>query len=785
MHIKIYYKKHYGYFWGGLFSTLFFLIIGFSYSYVASGLPNIQDLKTVKLPPPMRIYTQEGELMAEFGNRNQLFVKIDAVPPLLLNAFLATEDKRFWKHRGVDLFGLVRASFEFLTTGQKSQGGSTITMQVARNFYLTREKTFSRKFREIILALRIEGKFTKHQILELYLNKIYMGNRTFGIASAAQFYFNKSLSQLNLAEMALLAGLPKAPAMINPVSNLQAAKKRRDFVLSRMYHLNFISKGEYQAALDTPVRIPHFEPPTLNLLAPYAADMVREELYKRFGLDSDIEGYHVYTTIEARAQKAADAAIETNLLEYDKRHGYRGPEKFLGQLTVDNLSELLDGLQHISTINQLMPAVVIELEENHLTALLGSGLPIVIDRAGWDWILTHDQESISNYLKPGDVIRVYAQHDHWYLGQIPKIQTALVALDPQNGAIKALSGGFSYKASQFNRASQAARQPGSGFKPFIYAAALNKGYTLADVFNDAPLVFDMPGHTMPWRPKNVNQDFRGLTRMREALVYSVNLVTVRILQTIGIPYALKYIERFGFETKQWPKNLSLALGSGEITPLAMARGYAVFANGGYRITPYLIKHVTDHQGHLLYEAQPQRAPSFDDQNHPTSSAPLHADYAPKVISSEVAFLITSVLQDVVRHGTAQSIRSLERLDLAGKTGTTNDRVDSWFNGYNGHMVTSVWVGFDQPRSLKEYAVALPIWQDFMKTVLKDLPERTLPKPPTINMLPINPVTGARLHEETPDMIGEYFHTHLVEQPKVNKMRLWWASKKPNTEEPLF
>lgn len=761
------------------------------YNHIMDGLPNVQDLKSVKLPLPMRIYTQEGELMAEFGARRQQFVKIDTVPPLLLKAFFAIEDQRFWVHRGVDVYALLRASLELLTTGQKSQGGSTITMQVARNFYLTREKTFLRKLKEIILALKIERELSKHQIMELYLNKIYMGNRTFGVCSAAQLYFKKKLDELNVAEIALLAGLPKSPALVNPIINPEAAKKRRDVVLARMYHLNLIKKTDYHHALEYPVNTPSYDALVVSLLAPYAADMAREEVHRRFGMQSDMEGYHVYTTINAAMQRAGEKAVKSTLFDYDKQEGYRGAEKFIGSLTIDNFSYLLDQLNKTPVIHGLLPAVIIEQDQTNMTVLLATGLPINISRVGWEWILKREHKVLNAYLKPGDLIRVEQKDGQWYLSQLPEVEAALVALDPQDGAVKTLVGGFDYRRSQFNRAVYATRQPGSAFKPFIYAAALAKGYTLADVFNDAPLVFDRPGQSMPWRPNNVTQSFKGLTRLRIGLVYSINLVTVRILQAVGITDALNYIEKFGFDTKKLPRNLSLALGSGEVSPLAIAKGYAVFANGGYGITPYLINHITDAQGHLIYQAQPQSVytRSSEELTQHSSTDKLTTlsphRYAPRVISPEVAFLINSALQDVTRYGTGQAVQRLNRIDLAGKTGTTNDRIDNWFVLYNRYLVSNVWVGFDQPRPLKKeaYPVALPLSLRFMGEVLQTIPEEDFAQPSTLEVFPINPLTGERVSKNTSDTIDEYFQ--ISENKKKNFFPLLRNPSQNASLEPLF
>lgn len=768
-------------------TSLLFGLLGIGsllYVYINKQLPDITALRSVPLPSPLKIYSREGELIAAWGPCEQPLVRLAEVPPLLIKAFLATEDRHFWIHRGVDGQALLRAALELILTGQKSQGGSTITMQVARNFYLTRQKTFLRKLTEIALAFKIERTFSKQQILELYFNKIFMGHRAYGIAAAAQLYFRKNLNQLNLAEMALLAGMPKSPAWINPITNPNAAQQRRDFVLHRMRVLSFISEVAYQQARRMPIQVVALES-AATLSAPYVAEMAWEVVRQRWGERGDAQGYQVYTTLDAEAQRAADWSLQQALLAYDKRHDYRGPEKQLGVPTPETLAPLLNRLKQIPEVNGLQPALVLAQDKQILTAVLTNGTQITLPSV---WGSTSDDAQISTDLsqviKPGAVIRVQTEGEGWQLAQLPQIQAALVALDPKTGAIKALSGGFSYALSKFNRVTQALRQPGSVLKPFIYAAALSKGYTLADVFNDAPLVFDSHSQSEWWRPQNVDQAFKGLTRLRIALIYSINLVTVRLLQAIGIPYALQQIEKFGFDTKRWPHNLTLALGSGELTPLALARGYAVLANGGYRINPYLIDHIVDSQGQVIYRAQPkvapQESPAQDLEKYSVSSRSV-PKFAARVLSKEVAFLVTSVLQDAIHYGAGEAIQALGRLDLAGKTGTTNATVDSWFAGFNGDWVCSVWMGFDQPRPLHEYAyqAALPLWLAFIRIVLQDTPAHSLPQPPTIRRLAIDPITGKRVSKGTPGAVDEYFK----EKSSTSPLAIHPAERVPI--EPLF
>lgn len=754
-----------------LLSLLITLIVAASilYIYLDKQLPDVDELKSVQLPIPMRIYTNDGQPIAEFGELHRNLVRLNEVPNLMVKAFLATEDQRFLEHHGVDFYGLLRAAAEVLLTGSKVQGGSTITMQVARNFYLTREKTFLRKFTEILLSLKIEREFTKEQILELYLNKIFLGNRAYGIAAAAQVYFNKTLNQLTLPEMATIAGLPKAPSVINPIVNPIAAKQRRDHVLTRMLELGYISKSSYEVAIATPM-LTHTQSDAGGMIkAPYVAEMVRDMMYKSFGEDIYLKGYNVYTTINSIQQIAANKALRTTLLAYDKRHEYRGPEKNIAPLDANKVIHTLNALHRVSSINGLQAALIIAITDQAITALLVNNQMIFIPWQGLAWTvpqldlnnLNPPPAVLKNKVHVGDVIRVQlTPNNTWELSQIPKVQGALVALNPQTGAISALVGGFDYNLSKFNRVVQAERQPGSGFKPFIYAAALAKGYTLANVFNDAPLVFDIPGRDEPWRPQNDNHIFSGPTRLRVALAKSINLISVRLLQAIGVPYALTYVKRFGFNPKKLPRNLSLALGTGEVTPIELARAYAVFANGGYRVTPFLIDHITDEQGQIIYKAEPKiacEACLYGETELPSPDV-KDSPYAPQVIPADIAFLMTSALKDVILYGTGSQAKVLNRRDLAGKTGTTSDYVDTWFTGFNSNLVATVWIGFDQPSSVLEYGAkaALPMWIDFMRIALQGQPEKTMPQPSDIVTASIDPISGNLVANGTPGSILEYF-----------------------------
>lgn len=794
----------------GLFIT-FIVIATCLYVYLDKQLPDVDELKSVQLPIPMRIYTRDGQPIAEFGELHRNLVRLNEVPTLMVKAFLATEDQRFLEHHGVDFYGLTRAAMELLITGTKVQGGSTITMQVARNFYLTREKTFLRKFTEILLSLKIEREFSKDQILELYLNKIFLGNRAYGIAAASQVYFDKTLNQLTLPEMATIAGLPKAPSLINPLVNPIAAKQRRDHVLTRMFELGYISKSAYEAAIKTPMQT-HLDIDAGGMVkAPYVAEMVRDMMYKSFGDAIYTKGYNVYTTINTAQQIAANNSLTDTLLSYDRRHGYRGPETNYAPLDAEKLTQVINKLHRIPAVNDLQAAIVTFINDKGVTALLANNQPIIIPWSGIAWIipkldtsqLNPPPEALKDKVHVGDLIRVQNQNNTWQLAQIPNVQAALVALNPQNGAITSLVGGFDYNLSKFNRVIQAERQSGSGFKPFIYAAALAKGYTLANIFNDAPLVFNIPGRDEPWRPQNDNHIFSGPTRLRVALAKSINLVSVRLLQAIDIPYALSYAKRFGFNPKKLPRNLSLALGTGEVTPLELARAYAVFANGGYLITPYLIDHITDEQGEVIYQAEPKIA-CEECLTGKIQSPPLptakDSPYAPQAIPADIAFLMTSALKDVIRYGTGTQAQRLHRDDLAGKTGTTSDYVDTWFTGFNSDLVATVWIGFDQPSSVREYGAkaALPMWIDFMHIALQGKPEKTMPQPDDIIVANIDPIAGYLVPEGTPGAILEYFRKdNLPEQPLEaepgasmdnavdNQNENTIDKQSENTEEPLF
>lgn len=726
------------------------------YYYMEYQLPDIDALNTVQLQVPLQIFTHDGKLIATFGEKRRIPIPYAQVPKPLIQAVLATEDQRYFEHSGVDVPGLGRAAVQLILTGKKLQGGSTITMQVARSFYLTRHKTFGRKLREILLAIKIEHKLSKEKILELYLNKIFLGNRAYGVGAAAEIYYGKHLNDLSIDQYAMLAGLPKAPSNLNPLANPQAAQKRRDHVLARMYEQGYIDSTAYNNAINAPLGASYHDLQT-EVKAPYAAELVRQQLEQMYGDSIYTDGFKVYTTIDSNLQTIANQAVRDNLLAYDQRHGYRGPEKNLGNPSIDNMEAWEQSLQKIPVINSLEPAAVVEMTNQTVTALRANGSLVIIPWSGLAWAR---KQISADYLGPrprrpdqivklGDVIRIQQTNQGYQLAQLPKAEAGLVSLNPQNGAIQALIGGFDYQTSKFNRITSANRQPGSSFKPFVYSAALDKGYTLASVINDAPLIIENPVDNSLWRPQNDTHKFYGPTRLRTAIIESRNVVSIRLLALIGLPYTLDYLKRFGFVASQLPPGLSLALGTALVTPLQMAQAYAVFANGGLKVVPYVIDTIHNSQDEIIYQAKPLIACNDNCKD---------IAQAPRVISQQNAFLMTSALRDVIQntHGTASVAKTLGRNDLAGKTGTTQNQVDAWFAGYNPTMVAVAWMGFDTPQSLHEFGAkaALPMWMQYIQYALKGKPQAPFVLPNGVVNIHVDPISGKRIASN--NGISEYF-----------------------------
>lgn len=756
--------------YGALLSAVVALVAGVALYYrLEPQLPEGDSLREVKLQVPLRVYTHDGQLIAEFGEMRRAPVQIEQVPAVLEQAFLAAEDDRFYQHPGVDYQGILRAAWLYATTGERRQGGSTITMQVARNFFLTPEKTFTRKLNEILLALKIERDLSKREILELYLNKIYLGQRAYGIAAAAQVYYGKRLAELTLPEVAMIAGLPKAPSAANPVSDPERAKQRRDYVLQRMHDLGFIDQAALQRAREHAVSARLHAAP-VEVAAPYAAEMVRQQLVREFGDEAYSAGLSAYTTIDASAQAAAESGLRRALLEYDRRHGWRGAEAHLDPAT--GTEEIVRALAQRAVVGGLEPAVVTEVTEQYAEVLLRSGDREQIPMAGMSWAAPYRSENTrgvpparpGDVVEVGDIVRVHQRDGSLELSQLPDIQGALVALEPSDGAIRALVGGFDFNASKFNRAIQARRQPGSNFKPFLYAAAIDHGYTPASLINDAPVVMEDVREGEDWRPQNFSRRFYGPTRLREALYRSRNLVSIRLLRDLGIDYVREYATRFGFDATALPANLTLALGSATLTPLEIAEAYAVFANGGYRVRGFLVDRVLDADGDEVLNAAPVHVPNA------STDGPL----AERVLSEETAFIMRDMLVDVIQRGTGTKAKALGRADLAGKTGTTNDQMDAWFSGFNSEIVATSWVGFDELRSLGNKEVggvaALPMWMYFMERVLEGTPETNPERPAGIVTARINPRTGLVLSAGAPTdgSVVEFFKEDQlpgVEQPE--------------------
>ncbi|VVN80341.1 Penicillin-binding protein 1A [Pseudomonas fluorescens] len=776
------------------------LLLGLSgaFLYLSPGLPSVEALRSIQLQIPLRVYSSDDKLIAEFGEMRRTPIRFADIPPNFINALLSAEDDNFANHYGVDPGSLMRAATQLIKSGHIQSGGSTITMQVAKNFFLTSERSFSRKTTEILLALQIERQLTKDEILELYVNKIYLGNRAYGIEAAAQVYYGKSIRDVSLAQMAMIAGLPKAPSRFNPLANPARSKERRDWILGRMYKLGKITEADYTTAINEPLNA-SYHVPTPEVNAPYIAEMARAEMVGRYGSDAYTEGFRVTTTVPSNLQEMANTAVHEGLMTYDQRHGYRGPESRLPGKTREAWATELTKQR---TISSLEPAIVIQVDKTGLQVLTRTGE----EHVSWDtmkWArpflntnsMGPNPKQPSDVAKVGDLVRVQRQPDNSLkFSQIPQAQGALVSLDPQNGAIRSLVGGFAFEQSNYNRAMQAKRQPGSSFKPFVYSAALDNGYTASSLVNDAPIVFVDEYLDKVWRPKNDTNTFLGPIRMREALYKSRNLVSIRLLQALGVDRTIDYISKFGFNKQDLPRNLSLALGTATLTPMEIATGWSTFANGGYKITPYIIEKIESRNGDTLFVANPPSVPKGDAVSAgiaapvpaadaftvsatpgetPTAQpAPPTPAVAERIVDGRTTFILNSMLEDVIKRGTGRRALALGRSDIAGKTGTTNESKDAWFSGYNADYVTTVWTGFDQPESLgrREFGgtVALPIWMSYMGAALKDKPPHTQREPEGILSLRVDPISG---RAATPGTPGAYFELFKAEDtpPSGNEL----------------
>lgn len=722
-------------------------------------LPSLEALTDYKPKVPMRVYSEDGHLIGEFGEERRAFISINDTPKILTQAILSAEDERFYQHGGIDTLGILRAAISNVTSGSFKEGASTITMQVARNFFLSREKTATRKLSEALLSIKIEHSLTKDQILELYINQIYLGHRSYGFAAASQVYYGKPLNQLSIAEAAMLAGLPKAPSRYNPFANPKRAEARQRYVLRRMKELHFITPQQYEAALKEPHRFRKSRQ-MRELSADYVAEIVRQAMYERFKDDIYSSGLKIYTTIRKSNQEAANRAILQGSIDYDRRHGYRGPEKTVTPGTNDegNGNWLDNALDDLESFQGMMPAVVTKATPQVVSVYAKNGSNIDISDEGLAFIKKQlaEKDAAKRTIKPGAVVRIMRQGDKWHIVQLPQAEAALVAMDPDTGAVRALVGGFDFNRNKFNHVTQAWRQPGSSFKPFIYSAALEKGFTPASMIEDEPISISAreTGSGSSWEPKNYDRKYDGPMRMRTALTKSKNMVSIRILEGIGVNYAQDYITRFGFSPKDHPPYLAMALGAGSVTPWQMSGAYAVFANGGYRVKPYIIDKVVDSRGKVLEQSRPL----------------LAGKGAPRVIDGRNAFIMNSMLQDVVRLGTATRARSLGRSDLAGKTGTTNNQIDAWFAGYSPKHVAIAWMGYDKPKSLGSLETggkaALPIWIDYMSTALKNVPDEPMSMPEGVSAIRIDPATGMRATGEGGMM--EYFYHEFPPEESIEE-----------------
>ncbi len=759
------------------------ITLGILWAIITPKLPDVAGLRDIQLEVPLRVYSADKKLIGIFGERRRIPVNYDDLPENLINAFVAGEDARFFEHPGIDYQGISRAAIQLIRTGEKAQGGSTITQQMTRNYYLSAEKTYLRKIKEVFLALKIESAYSKPEILNLYLNKIFLGHRAYGVGAAAEVYYGKPLGQLSLAQLAMLAALPKAPSRINPITQPERALSRRDYVLSRMYELDYISEDEYKSAKAEKDRA-SYHGPKVELHAPYIAEMARAVAIQKLGKKAYTGSYSLYTTINSHLQQAANKALRKGLDEYDRRHGYRGAESQVELANESGPEQWREALQNFREIGGLIPALVTHADEDLAFAYLSDGQSIALELSAVSWArpyIDHDRrgsrpKQVDEVLQVGDIIRLRRttntdpattdkpedsdsaptadSESYWILAQIPDVEGALVSVNPDNGEIQSLVGGYDFQRSHFNRVTQSLRQPGSGFKPFVYSAALNSGFTAASLVNDAPIVVKDQLLEKTWKPQNYSQKFFGPTRVREAMIHSRNLVSIRLLREMGVGYAKEYITRFGFDKEKLPGDLAMALGTASLTPLSIARGYSVFANGGYLVDTRFIDRIENKSAQIIYvpehsivcpdcDTTPEVSPdtevvkpkftplaisSINNEKQAirdTQSADRiqigASKVAAQVIDEANAWIIRSFMQAVIRSGTGRKALELKRNDLAGKTGTTNDQRDAWFSGYNSDVVTTVWVGFDDYGKLGRLEAggkaALPIWVDYMRVAL--------------------------------------------------------------------
>ena len=794
----------------GLLGAILAIVgIGTVYFLYGRDLPAVDTLREVQLEVPLRVFSADSKLISVFGERRRIPVVANEIPACINQAFIAGEDARFYEHPGVDWQGISRAVFHLLRTGEKTVGGSTITQQLARNFFLSFEKTYVRKIKEIFLALKIERELSKQEILELYLNKIFLGHRAYGVGAAAQVYYGKQLHELSLAQCAMIAALPKAPSRINPISSPKRALDRRNYVLDRLQELNYIGAADYQTAI-AEKDLAFYHGPTVEVDAPFVAEMVRAKTVSQLGEAAYSGGYTVKTTLDSRLQLAANSAVRSGLHDYDRRHGYRGPEAHIELLDSSDPEEWDRALQGYRSLAGLQPGLAVQVDPELALIYFADGqtVALALDAMAWarHFVDTDKQdqapESVDQVLAVGDIVRLQLNDEgNWQLSQLPEVESSLVSMDPVNGAIKALVGGLEFQRSKFNRALQSRRQPGSSFKPFIYSAALEKGYTTATLVNDAPVVYEDELLEKTWKPQNFSERIYGPTRLREAMVNSRNLVSIRLLEDIGVEYARDYISEFGFQREQLPPDLSMALGSATLTPLSMANAYSVFANGGYRTEPYFIEQIKDAQGELIYQSnpvvvcqgcpdpgppdstpeEPLESPAMRQlpldgtqpqvvSEDPVIEGPPLPRVAPRVISPQNAFLVRSMMMDVIRRGTGRGVMEIGRNDLAGKTGTTNEQRDAWFSGYNSNLVTTVWVGFDDHKPLGRGELggkaALPIWREYMAFALDGVPEDSPIMPNGLVQVRINPESGLLARVGDPVGIMEVFRRDRLPETDI-------------------